>query len=656
MILPVILLLICILLLLAGTRHFFSQHQLIQAAHGADYEKAYHMATGALEAVDSKLLKAVEFINDGRPESFPKIEKASPEIKPLVEKMLGQDGLIKTGNEKIPVDSELFRYLQKDFEDYSTLKVELELRRLESLFTPSGAPGPIPDEREAKVMVLLHAEASIHGAVARVYRYREARMVSILPPVIGKFVLFLREQGSANVGMLADSMVGKNQVNDSPLMVFAGAGCAAASLPPSESATFFDRQGWVFLGSEAPWKLGAGPGGGDDEYASALLSNDLRVFSIPDSDALSARSDLSYYAQPEYLFKELRTPYFHQVMRECSSEELLSARIRIGGSANRPSPAVVLGKAIGRWTLLQGLKNERTGLYAPFPNLNETQFMQDSWPGMTADAVRRIRENFNGDFRRYRERMSCPVEESFNNLNLRVMAFHDPRLAWQISMSPDNLPAGIDMPAQSGRVLVDNQPVSFFKMNHGSLYKMSCSDGRSLFAGNLSGFEDIAYLKARAGFVCDTAAEFFKEIQNGAREHVVNDVYHIKGDLTVDRPLFAANGCGGMILVDGNVTVNDAIRAPDDEPVIIVSLGGSIRLATSQPVEAALIALKSSIFIESSVEIKGLLAARDLSLNNLPGVKRRVLNYNQALDVTDAESYLRGFRLFMKPRGVTFVR
>jgi predicted nucleic acid-binding protein len=111
-----------------------------------------------------------------------------------------------------------------------------------------------------------------------------------------------------------------------------------------------------------------------------------------------------------------------------------------------------------------------------------------------------------------------------------------------------------------------------------------------------------------------------------------------------------------MILVDGNVIVNDAIRAPDNEPVVIISLGGSIRVATSQPVEAALIALKNSIFIESSVEIKGLLAARDLSLNSLPRVKRRSLSYNKALDVTDAESYFRGFRLFMKPRGVTFVR
>jgi len=210
MILPVVLLLICILLLLAGTRHFFSQHQLTQASHGADYEKAYHLATGGLESVDTLLMKAVDFINDGRPESFPRVDKAPPELKPIMKRLLGPDGLLNLDTKKIPIDSDLFKYLQKDFESYSSLKVELELRKLESLFASSGAPGPIPDAREAKVMVLLHAEASVNGAFARVYRYREAKLVNILPPVLGKFVLFLREQGSANVDTLADSILEKS--------------------------------------------------------------------------------------------------------------------------------------------------------------------------------------------------------------------------------------------------------------------------------------------------------------------------------------------------------------------------------------------------------------------------------------------------------------
>ncbi|KAF1082992.1 MAG: hypothetical protein GQF41_0759 [Candidatus Rifleibacterium amylolyticum] len=656
MILPVVLLLICILLLLAGTRHFFSQHQLTQASHGADYEKAYHLATGGLESVDTLLMKAVNFINDGRSESFPKVDKAPPELKLIIKEMLGPDGLIDLDNKKIPIESDLFKYLQKDFEDYSSLKVELELRKLENLFAPSGTPGPIPDEREAKAMVLLHAEASVNGAFARVYRYREAKLVNILPPVLGKFVLFLREQGGANVNTLADSIIGKNQVSDSPLMVHSGTGCSPAALPPDESASFFDRQGWVFLGSEAPWKLGAGPGGGDDEYASSMVSNDLRVFSIPDTDALSARADISYYSQPEYLFKELREPFYREVMQESASDDLQSARIRIAGSASRPAPTVVLGKAINRWLLLQGLKNERTGLYAPLPNIGEPQFLTDHWPGMTAAAARRVRDNFGGDFRRYRERMTSIVEESCNAANLRALAFHDPRISWQIALNPGNLPAGIDLPVGSARASVDNRPVSFFEMNHGSLYRLAGSDGRQLFAGNLSGFEDIEYLKARAGYKFDSAADFYKAIQTDKKEFIIKDVYHIMGDLTIDRPLLAESGCGGMILVDGNVTISDAINAPDLEPVTIVSFGGSVRVSTSQPLTAALIALKNSVIIESAADINGMIAARDLAMNRLANLQKRSLSYNQNLDVTDAETCSRAFRLFMKPLGVTFVR
>jgi hypothetical protein len=654
MILPALMLLIFLLLLLAATRHFFSQHQLTQASHGADYEKAYHLAVGGLESIDVLLLKAVDFINDGRPGSFPKLEKAPAELKPILKGLLDSDGQITPREAKTSLDSELFKHLQQDFENYSSLKVEIELRKLENLFASPIGPGLLTDEREMKVMIMLHAEASVHGAFARVYRYREAKVVNILPPVVGKFVLFLREQGSLGADTVQDSISGKNQVSDSPLLLYAGDSCSSSSLEPAQSRQFFDRQGWVFLGSEAPWNLGCGPGGGDDNFASVLPGNSARLFAIPEADTFSDIDCLSYYSQPEFIFKELRESDYHEVMKDCNADDLMSARIRIAGSADRPTPTVVLGKAISRWTLLQGLMNELTDLYAPFPRLDENSFSGNAWPGMTVEAVGRVRDNFAGDYQRYRERMSSIVEESCNAANLRVMALRDPDLSSQIGLTPGQLPA--DLPAASERALVDRQGVSFFKMNHGSLYQLNCSDGRKLFDGNLADLEDLGYLRARVGQKFATAAEFFKKIENEKQDCILNDVYYVAGDLEINRSIAAENGCGGMLLVEGNITIREPVSAPAKEPVVIISLAGNLRVATAQPVEAALIALKGTIFIESSSTISGLLAARNMGMSRVPGLQRRNVTYNENLDVTDAEACFRSFRLYMKREGVTFVR
>ncbi len=656
MILPVILLLISILLLLAGTRHFFSQHQLTQAAHGADYEKAYHLAAGGLEAVDILLLQAVAFINDGRPESFPRLEKAAQEIKPLVAHLTDSDGFIRVQKGRIQVESTLYKHLQEGFENQSSLKVELELREGGDLFMPAGSSGLAVDTREKKVMVLLYAEASVNGAFARVYRCREAKLVNLLPSVLGKFVLFLRDQDSLSGRQMSDSALAKDQVDDSPLIVYGGQSCQAASLDPGSCSDFFDRQGWFFLGSEVPWKLGSGSGGGDDDFASALLDRDFRMYTIPAADSLSAAGFISYYAQPEHLFKELRDSAYKGVMSRSGVEDLYSSRIRLFGSASRPVPSVTFGKVFNRWVLLQGIKNERTGLYAPFPMLDENSFANDAWPGMTDDGAARIRENFSSDYQRYQARMSSIVEESFNAVNLRALKFYNPKLLWQVTLNPDSLPSAIGLQRASSRATVDGQPADFFKMNYGGVYTITGDDGRSLFSGNPGGIEDLSYLTARVGIRFASAERFYKQTVRDGKDHVIRNVYQIAGELDVDRPLYAAEGCGGMIFVEGDIAIQESISAPAGEPVILVSLGGNISVKTTKPVNAALIALKGSVNIESAAEINGLLAARRLTLTRLPGLKKRSLTYNRNFDVTDAAVYQRAFRLFMPEKGITFVR
>jgi len=654
-VLPAVLMLVSVLLLFAAVRHYFSRNQLIQASHDANYEKSFHLAIGGVESADNLFMKAVAFFNDGRPETLPKIAKAPPELAPILKALLNAEGLPYARKERIPIDSSMFLAGQSSWEKFATLKVEIELRDIEPLVAQSPFAGPIPDPRENRILMMLHAEAVVNGAVARVCRYREAKLVNILPSILGKFVLYLRQQGSASNNSFEDRFSRPDLLKDTPLMVFSGKSSGLSSLNLDAAAEFFEKQGWVFLGGDAPWVIGSGPGGGNANYASALQKNDLQTFAIQPPDEFSSLNFLTYYSQPEYLSGELKGLSYNKVLQGIN-DELFSSRIRISGSGNKPTPTNVVGNVVAKSALIQGLKNTQTGLYAPYPFLQESQFHGSSWPGMSSEAANTMEENFGGVFQRYKSRMSVVLEERYNAINLRTLNFPAPPMNSAIMVDPRNLPAGTKVPDLSKRLHVDNNPASFVDANSGNLYQLFADDGRKLFEGNLSGFEDLSHFVSKAVLSFDKQSEFYKSIETEQKEHLLNNIYLIKGDLLVDRPLKSADGCGGMIIANGDITIQNEIIAPDQEPVVLISTAGNIRIATSSRIQAGLIALKGQIQAESAINVEGVVSAKELSMAKLSSSGLRQLSYNVNFDVTDSATYMRAFRLFMPKDGITFVK
>ncbi|EKD83009.1 MAG: hypothetical protein ACD_39C00945G0006 [uncultured bacterium] len=654
-VLPAVLMLISVLLLFAAVRHYFSRNQLIQASHDANYEKSFHLAIGGIESADNLFLKAIAFFNDGRAETLPKLDKAPTELAPILKALLNADGLPYSRKERIPIESSMFTHLQSSWEKFATLKVEIELRDIETLVAQSPFPGPIPDPREARILVMLHAEAVVNGAVARVCRYREAKLVNILPSILGKFALYLRQQGPSSNNSFEDSLSMPNLLKDTPLMVFSGKSSGLASLNPADAADFFESQGWVFLGGDAPWVIGSGPGGGNANYASALQKNDLQTFPILPPDEFSSLNFLSYYSQPEYLSPELKAVSYNKVLSGIN-DELFSSRIRISGSRNMPTPTNVVGKVIAKSALIQGLKNTQSGLYAPYPFLQESQFNGSAWPGMSAEAAMTMEENFGGVFQRYKSRMSVLIEERYNAINLRALNFPAPPMNSSIMVDPRSLPAGTAVPETSKRLHVDNNPASFIDANSGNLYQLFADDGRKLFEGNLSGFEDLSHFVSKAVISFDKQSEFYKEIETEKKEYLINNIYLIKDSLLIDRPLQSIDGCGGIIIVNGDITIQSEIIAPDQEPIVLISTGGNIRIATSARIQAGLVALKGQIHAESAINVNGIISAKELSMAKLSPLGMRQLSYNANFDVTDSATYMRGFRLFMPKDGITFVK
>jgi len=381
----------------------------------------------------------------------------------------------------------------------------------------------------------------------------------------------------------------------------------------------------------------------------------LQTFTIQPPDEFSSLNFLAYYSQLEHLSPELKDLSYNKVLQGIN-DELFSSRIRISGSKNQPTPTNVVGKVIARCALIQGLQNTQTGLFAPYPFLQESQFHGSSWPGMSSEAANTMEENFNGVFQRYKSRMSVVLEERYNAINLRALKFPDPPMNSAIMIDPRNLPAGTIVPDTSKRLHVDNNPASFIDANSGNFYQLFADDGRKLFEGNLSGFEDLSYFASKAVLSFDKQGEFYKEIETEKKEYQLNNVYLIKDSLLVDRPLKSADGCGAMIIVNGDINIQNEIIAPDQEPIVLISTGGNIRIATSGKVQAGLIALKGQIQAESAINVKGLAAAKELSMARLAPLGLRQISYNVNFDVTDSATYMRAFRFFMPKDGITFVK
>lgn len=306
--------------------------------------------------------------------------------------------------------------------------------------------------------------------------------------------------------------------------------------------------------------------------------------------------------------------------------------------------------------MLQGYKNTATSLFSPLPYISETKFNGNNWPGVSNAAAQLIKDNFGGRYQGYKARMSTVLDMQYNAINLRSIKFSDAPLNNAIQIDPKKIPADTKISALSRRLLIDGAPASFVDANYGNAYEVKIDDGQKLFNGDLDGFEDLGFLKAKAVENFETSADFYKKIRTGKKEWTLDSTYFIKGNLTIDRPLTTVTGCGGMVLVQGDIVIKDEILASAKETIVLCSLNGSIEISTSRPVQAGLIALKGTVVANSSLNVTGIVAAKDLSMARLFPLGSREIAYNSNFDVTDSLTYKKGFRLFMPKEGTTFVR
>lgn len=655
--LAMVLMIVSIVILLAITRHFFSRQQLTVASHQAKYEQAYHLSLGALEAADSYFLQSISFLNDSNEKTFPKSKRASKEMSKFVEQLLDKDEFISFTDKTISFDSSLFSKLEQKIEK-STVKVNLEIKDVGPVNTSPKSGGIQADSRERKLLLIIHAEAEVDSTIARVVRYREARYVSILPSVLGKFVLFLREQGNLDINSFQDSD-DTNKLQDSPLVVYSGQYSKNKILSSSQISKFFDNQGWIFLGGINEWKIGLGKGGQNANIASALLKPTTYLFNLPPEHMLSTTGIHMYYSQQRPLFRELKNEDYYEVFAKLNNPKAYtSSRIRLSGSEQLPSPTLIIGNVSRNWALLQGIKQTKSGDWAPLPYLSSADFTSLDWPGgINSQNIKKLQQNFNGDYSQYAAQMSQVVEEDFNSGNISIVKFSKKSLANRLILDLNQLPIGTTLPKPSELLKVDSVPASFFTMAYGSAYEIHSNDGQTLFShADLSRFEDLNFLIAKSSDPFFSEKEFYKQYLNKKQKVIINDIYYIKNKLTISKPFYADSGCGGIIIADGDINIEESIETAANETITIISLNGDINIRTSQTINAGLIAIKGVISTGHSFGINGLIAGKSLSMPISKPVNTRKLTYNTNFDITNSTTYKRSFKLFFPEKGVTFVR
>ena len=121
-------------------------------------------------------------------------------------------------------------------------------------------------------------------------------------------------------------------------------------------------------------------------------------------------------------------------------------------------------------------------------------------------------------------------------------------------------------------------------------------------------------------------------------------VVYVAGDFQLQEPLEVLSGGGGLILVENKILIEAGIKCAPGEPLTLASLGGDVTLATSDMVQAGLVALRGRVSLPYEMNLNGFLAAQKLSIKAGSGAVNRELKWNSIFDPTDFKQYLRSFK------------
>jgi hypothetical protein len=659
--LPVVFSLLFVLLLMSATRLYLSRHNLNTTQRLSDRERAYQVAASGIETVRQSVERTFRFINNPSPKTFPKRDKAPEECSEIILALLDDDGLFKDGEISMPVSSGYIKFIA-GVSDAKQLIVELTLSEGRKMSPPSYT-SLMTDEREKSRLLSITATAEVGKSTCRVTTFKQLKLVNITPPLIGKFALFLHDPGIVGTNGLDDSS-SPDKIKNSPLTIYGGSKATVSSIEPSQWGQFIDNQGWIYLGSNSNWVLGASKGGGREDSMEGLLKTDVFTYPLERGSYLDSMGSIAYYSRQEYLFRELGESSEQEVLALKSKNDYrMSSLLNLAGSNGNETPTLVLGNVFRRWVLIQGLKNSNRNTLAPLPCLDKSTFESSQWPGRAkASTIETIKRHFENSYQKYCNRMSNLVEEPFNRANLATVLFPTDDENRVISGDYSGLGTeGTSLP-KSTKISSRGESLEFHKLANLNTITLKNDEGITL-AENcpLSDISDYSFLTEKAAILYESYDDFLADQRLEEKGLSLKEglspggVIHINSDIEFNDRQIVHRGSGGIILCSGNITIKDAISCEGDEPLTLLSIGGNISIETNKEIDAALIALNGVIYMGNTCNVYGLVAAKSMKLPESINSEKRSITYNKAFDPTNYDNYKRNFRITVEKRWKSFV-
>ncbi len=673
-ILPGALTVVVILVIMASARLYFSRQQLNTAAKLSDYERSYQASVSGLIAARAVLSNAVNFINDPAPETFPKREKAPAGIKPVVESLLDENGRFRAAETEFDLATSLDSYLKKNFQDLENILITVKLGRGKPLYLETarakdfevtncqndgGCSFIKADPKESDYILSVRVVCAVGNSKCVVGSFTECRIVNIIPPVLGKFTLFLRSIGGLKINSISDTSISSN-FKISPAVINNGMPAAAPSgLEPSKMRDMIDRQGWIYLGGAARWNFNLTYAASSANFCEGPLLRDYYYYSIDADQTLNASSSLRYYATESPLYSELGDIATGEPLNLKKKDEYSNTSVlNLFGSSAALSPTVIIGDVSRSYALLQGIYNSSSKKYAPLPYLDQAAFSSPNWPGdMSAATVDLIRNNFKNDLKNYQKRMSDVIVGHYNAANLVPLDLKNQNSLKTMAFDQQEFAKSFpDFPNMS-RLRANMIPAAFYKPLYENRYTIFDDRGKLLYHGDdPARFYDRNLLSHKAGYVFKNSLALWKKVYDQKKKLLsLSSIVKVSGPLDIFERMSVARGGGGIIIAEGDIRIRGGISAPDSEPVTLVSSKGDIYVETSERVDAALVAVSGRLILPASFDIKGLAAARELSMApGRPGATRK-LTYNAVFDPTDYRNYSANYRMMIKGEWQNFV-
>lgn len=648
--LPFVIALATILMLLAFTRHFFSRQHLKFAGHVSDNERSYHISSGALLIAQNLFEQIRQLYND--PDFRRGVTDTPEHLEEILDRLLDENLVFGDSEIIVNVPSHFFADLTRDVKGFQSLNVSFHLVPIEPLFDNSSSNGFIMSDKERVYNFFINSRAYVGNSNCWLSSYKRIKQINILPPVLGKFVLFVKDQQTADLNRIYDTR-SPPEVEELPLVVYSG-NILDNKLESGEARAFLDAQGWIFMGGSRKWSLGLGAGG-DNAYH--MMPEGICFYAVDTGSILDQHGAFSFYSQPAPLSRQLRGASFNEAFKLFADDTVThSSILRFTGCSNEPTPTVVLGNVARTWALLQGIRNDTTGQQVSLPYLSDSDFFSNTWPDNPSQrSITLLREHFNYSYNEYRARMSSVVSEDYNAGLLSIIDYEPDPLDNSLLVDPDYMPLGLIPPPPLQRLISDNQNALFYTNLYSSSYTMKKDNSDTLFEN--SHFENISnldFLKNRVTLVLDNSEDFYQELSDDVSNNILIDrAVFLNSSLTIDR--YTEIESGGMIIVDGNIDINNSIVSRNST-LTLISLNGGININTSQLVQASLIAINNNINLSREATIKGNVVANRVQIESGTPLSERTIKYDKRLDITSTFKSKIGYRLAQDGEEITFVR